>query len=120
MEYTEKQIIDMAGNDIVDYAGWTKDDFVCANTFYLSDTVQRIFDEGMGNTDPIVYSPIAFVGYREIPEGKTYCMFCQATLKDHDPYVVTVELSETADSVKLDSINRLGVLGYSFTWFRGF
>ena len=41
MEYAEEQIINMAGNDIVDYAGWTKDGFVCANTFYLSDTVQR-------------------------------------------------------------------------------
>lgn len=41
MEYTEEQIVDMAGNDIVDFAGWTKEDFVCANTFYLSDTVQR-------------------------------------------------------------------------------
>ena len=38
---TEEQIIDMAGNDIVDYTSWAKDDFVCANTFYLSDTVQR-------------------------------------------------------------------------------
>ena len=41
MEYTEEQIIDMAGNDIVDYTSWAKDDFVCANTFYLSNTVQR-------------------------------------------------------------------------------
>ena len=41
MEYTEEQIINMAGNDIVDYTSWAKDDFVCANTFYLSDTVQR-------------------------------------------------------------------------------
>ena len=24
MEYTEEQIIDMTGNDIVDYAGWKK------------------------------------------------------------------------------------------------
>ena len=41
MEYTAEQIIDIAGDDIVDYGSWVEDNFICANTFYLSDSVQR-------------------------------------------------------------------------------
>jgi len=105
MEYTEEQIIDMAGNDIVDYAGWVKDDFVCANNFYLSDTVQRT---GKTTDTELDYSEVVaeFLYKNKFIQKDNFTEIKQITRKK--PYYTNKEFSsETSKLVKIFERNSL-------------
>lgn len=105
MEYTEEQIIDMAGNDIVDYTSWAKDDFVCANTFYLSDTVQRT---GKTTDTERDYNEVVaeFLYENKFIEKDNFTGIKQITRKA--PYYTNKKFSsETSELVKIFEQNSL-------------
>ena len=105
MEYTEEQIINVAGNDIVDYAGWTKEDFVCANTFYLSDTVQRT---GKTTDTELDYSEVVaeFLYKNKFIQKDNFTEIKQITRKES--YYTNKEFSsETSELVKIFERNSL-------------
>ena len=105
MEYTEEQIIDMAGNDIVDYTSWAKDDFVCVNTFYLSDTVQRT---GKTTDTERDYNEVVaeFLYENKFIEKDNFTGIKQITRKA--PYYTNKKFSsETSELVKIFERNSL-------------
>lgn len=105
MEYTEEQIINMAGDDIVDYGSWAKDDFICANTFYLSDTVHR---SGKTTDTEQDYNQVVaeFLLDNKFIQKDIFTEIKQITRKE--PYYTNKEISaENSELVKIFEQNSL-------------
>ena len=83
----------------------------------LYGSLKAIFDEALGDLLGVKYSSIAFMG-EKVVRGMNYYILCQAALSQdsNNPYPAIVEINEFNGKSTLLGVERLGGLGYAFTW----
>ena len=81
----------------------------------LYGSLGDLFENAMKDITGVNYKPIAFMG-EKLVKGKNYYILCQATIAESEPYAVIVEINEFMGKATLIGIERLGGLGYAFTW----
>lgn len=83
----------------------------------LFGTLGQIFTEALNGLVGVTYKPIAFLG-EQVVKGVNYFILAEAKIvyPDAKPYPAIVEINVFQNKASLVGIERLGGLGYSFSW----
>lgn len=83
----------------------------------LFGNLKDLFDEALNGLVGVTYKPIAFLG-EQLVKGMNYFILTEAKVvyPDAKPYPAIVEINVFQNKATLLGIERLGGLGYSFTW----
>ena len=87
----------------------------CVEKADLYGNLAELFNTALKELAGVSYIPLAFIG-EKLVKGKNYYLLCQAKISDSEPYAVIVEINEFMEKATLIGIERLGGLGYAFSW----
>lgn len=87
----------------------------CTERADLYGKLEELFETALKDITGVKYTPLAFMGDKVV-KGKNYYILSQARISDSEPYAVIIEINEFMDKITLIGIERLGGLGYAFTW----